>query len=257
MALGSDYEVMIRTRLERAGQVSTPRYTIEGQQERFSLLGSADAGAAAGKVVLTGKLDGKLRFEGGPVVPFDVKGGESVRRARTLDDLLRSPWASRGVYQVLMYLLGTGQPLGLFVTDTGGLPGLIPIRLEEHLERAESFLAAAEVAYRCKHAWAPLPVFSSNPEDCTRCDHRGKSCAPPWYSGEGPWVSASAELSDVVEDVLAYGEAATAHARAKKRLQDLCRGKRLVVIGGHTITGKPHGKGWRLTIEGKEGDDEV
>lgn len=255
MAFGDVFEVAVRTRLEQGGLYPGSRFTVQAQQERFQLRGQAGAGEAAGQVVITGKIDGKVRFEGGPAVPFECKAGESVKRIHDLEGLLRSPWASRYLYQLLVYLLGTGSPLGLFVLHSGAIPTLIPVLLEEHLDRAEQFLSAAETAWRCKHVGAPLPLFTSNPEHCLRCDHRGKSCAPPWYSGEGPYVSDSEELAEMVETVLEHDEAAKAHASAKKRLGDLCRGKELVLIKEHTLVGRPWGKGWRTEIQ-KEGEDD-
>ena len=249
MAFGDVYEVAARTRLEQAGLVSDPRFTIEAQQERFKIKGSQGSGAAAGQVVLTGKIDGKLRFDGhGGAVPFEIKAGESVKRVRSVEDLLASTWASRYLYQLLAYLYGNGAPVGIFVFHSGGLPTLIPVALEDHLDRMESFLASAEAAYRAKKG-APLPVHTSNPEHCLRCDHRDKSCAPPWFATEGPFVSDSEELKTVVKDVERHADAAKQHKRAKDRLSTICRGKRLVLIGDRTITGRPWGKGWRTEVQ--------
>lgn len=255
MAFGDVFEVAVRTRLEQGGLYPGSRFTVQAQQERFQLRGQAGAGEAAGQVVITGKIDGKIRFEGGPSVPFECKAGESVKRIYSLEGLLRSPWASRYLYQLLAYLLGNGEPLGLFVLHSGGIPTLIPVLLEEHLDRAEQFLSAAEAAWRVKHAGAPLPLVSSNPEHCLRCDHRGKSCAPPWYSGEGPYVSTDPELEALVDQMVEHEEAAAKHAEASKRVKDLCRKKPLVLIGRHTLTGRPHGNGWRTEIQ-KEGSDD-
>lgn len=255
MAFGDVYEVAIRTRLETAGANSSPPFTVEAQQEHFVLRGSEGSGIAAGKPVITGKIDGKIRFHDGRRLPFECKAGEIAKRIRNLDDMLRSPWASRWVYQHLSYLLGTAEPEGLFVLGTGGLPTLIPIVLDEHLEKAEAFYQSAEQAYRVKHGGEKLPDFSGNPEHCMRCDHRGKSCSPPWYSGEGPWISTDPELETVVETVAKNAAAAAEHVKAKKRVADLCRGKELVLIGKHTLTGRPWGKGWKTEIAGKEGDE--
>lgn len=257
MEFGNVFEVAVRTALEQAGQLSEPRFTVEGQQERFVLKGSAGSGAAAGKVVATGKIDGKLRFEGcRRLFPFECKAGESVKRIMSLDEMLRSPWASRYLYQLLLYLLGTGEPEGLFVLHSGGLPTLLPVVLEEHLDKAEAFYRAAEQAYRVKHAGEPLPDFSGNPEHCRRCDHRGKSCAPPWDSGEGPWISTDPELEALVDTMAKSSEAAAEYARAKKRVAYLCRGKYLVIIGSRTLTGRPWGRGWKTELAGEKGGEE-
>lgn len=257
MAFGNVFEVAVRTRLELAGLRSDPRFTVEGQQEHFTLKGSAGAGAAAGQVVATGKIDGKLAFDGvRQRFILECKAGESVKRITSVEEALRSPWASHYVRQLLLYLLGTGEPAGIFAFHSGGLPTLIPVILEDHLDKAEQFYAAAEQAYRVKHGGEELPDFSQNPEHCVRCDHRGKSCSPPWYSGEGPWISTDPELETVVDTVAKNAAAAAEHAKAKKRVADLCRGKELVLIGKHTLTGRPWGKGWKTEIIGQGDEDD-
>lgn len=252
MAHGSDFEQTIIARLKRAGRISEPRFAIEGEQEAFSLRNRD------GRVVATGKIDGFLRFEGERRrIVLETKDGESVRRCRTLEEALSGFWSAKYVRQILLYMLGTGTEDGLLIFGSGGLPTMIHLALSDHLEIAEQFWRASEIASGCKHDSRALPSFSSNPGHCLRCDHRGKSCAPPWYSGEGPYVSDSEELAEMVETVLTHDEAAKAHASAKKRLGDLCRGKDLVLIKEHTLIGRPWGKGWRTEIVRQGGEDDA
>lgn len=247
MALGKDFEANLRARLERAGRRSDPRFEVEGAQEHWKLYHREHPE----RVVLTGKTDGKIRIEGARKgVVFEIKRGDSFKRCRTVDDLLAGRWSAAAVYQALGYLLGVDLAEAVIIIDSGGVPTLIPIRLEDHRDKAEAFLAAAEVASECKHDGRQLPGFAENPELCDGCDHRGKSCAPPWFSGEGPWVSSDPGLVEVVETCLRTREAAREYGRGWERLKTLCRGLKLVLIGGHTITGKACGNGWKLKLEG-------
>ena len=246
MAWGDAFETEIRARLERAGRLSDPPFTVEAAQEHFNLRDRS------GRVILTGKIDGKLRisdpFES---LPFEIKRGETVKRCRTIEDMLSSFWSRVYVYQMLAYLFGMGSPVGIMILDTGAVPRILEIRLEEHLDKAEDFMQAAERAVDCKLEGKPLPDFSENPEDCQRCEHRGKSCAPPWFSGEGPFVSKSPELIELVSIVgdEDKAEAAKRYGKARRRILDMTRGKDLVIIGDRTITGRKAGNGWRMTIE--------
>ena len=155
---------------------------------------------------------------------------------------------SRYVYQLLAYLYGNGAPLGLFILHSGGLPVIVPVVLEDHLDRMESFLSSAEAAFRAKKG-EPLPVHTQNPEHCLRCDHKGKTCNPQWFESEGPWVSNDSELEAAVGEMVAHKDAAKKHAAAKSRIGTICRNKALVLIGDHTITGRPWGKGWRTEVQ--------
>lgn len=248
MAHGKDFEALLRGRLERAGRRSDPRFEVEGAQEHWKIYHRADPG----RVVLTGKTDGKIRISGeGQGIVFEVKRGVSFARCETVDDLLTGRWSAASVYQLLAYLLGLDLQEGLLIIDSGGMPRLIPIRLDDHLELAEDFRSKAEKAAECKHNGEELPSFAENPELCAGCDHRGKSCAPPWDSGEGPWVSGDAALVETVETCLRTREAAKDYGRSWERLKELCRGKELVMIGPYTVTGKAQGNGWKLKIEGE------
>lgn len=243
MAQGNDFETRWRARLELAGQRASPRFTVEGAQERFRL-----CHRETGDVVLTGKIDGKIRFEDRTRYPFETKRGKSYERCRTIEDLLAGQWSEKAVYQILVYLLGMGERHGLLILDTGGLPVLIEVDLEEHLDKAEAFWAAAERAVECK-AGAPLPDFAENPEWCRSCDHRGRSCAPPWYSGDGPKITAAPDLVAAVEDCLEHKNAADIYRRQWERLKTICRDEELVIIGDYTIAGRPHGRGWKIEIQ--------
>jgi len=248
MAWGNEFEIGVRTRLERAGRRSDPRFCVEGSQEHFRLHHRDDPS----RVVLTGKIDGKIRIER-DATPFEIKRGQSYRGCRTVADLLAGRWSASSVYQLLAYLLGMELPEGLLVVDSGDVPTLIPVLLDDHLDEAEAFWAAAETASECKHDGADLPDFSPNPEHCTGCDHRGKSCSPPWHNGEGPYITNDPDLVASIETVIGTKAAAKEHAREWERIKSLCRGKELVLIGSNTVTGKPSARGWKLTVESGPG----
>lgn len=237
---GDEYEASAVAHLIRAGRLSDPPFAVEHQQERFILQDRAD------RVVITGKIDGQLRFpslesyERPAAVPFEIKSGVSVQHCQTLDDMLRGHWTRGMVYQMLAYLFGLGLPRGVLILNRPGFPRFIDIELDDRgLEMAERFIQRATLAVDVKQGIDQLPGFTEDQTLCGKCDHRGKSCAPPIDSGEGLAYLGGERFSEAARDMVENAEAAQKHARAKRVLAGATRGNRLVSIGGDFIaTGK-------------------
>jgi len=233
MRRGNERENSVVSRLLRIGPRSTPYFQVIGTQSRFEIKDRD------GVVLIVGKYDGKLRFEGQrlPVV-FEIKSGESVKRIETFDDFDRSTWTRHMPDQLLAYLLAEGLPYGLLILDKPGMPTLIPVTLEDHLDRAEGFLRDARVAIDCKQLLAPLPDFTQDRAECQRCDHYKKSCLPPADFGEGVQIITDEGLIEAAVIRLETERAHRDFELADKRLKAGLRGVENAIIGNVLMNGK-------------------
>lgn len=179
---GNDRERDILADLSRIGRNATPEFNIVGQQEAFKLRDRK------GRQVISGKVDAFLQIVLARKVraPFEIKAWHAniVERIETFDDLFENPWTRSGAYQLLSYLYGHGLPLGFMVLDRGGLPKLLPVLLEEHLDKMEEFLTKAERVVDHALTWVnepvgTLPDFIDDPIECRRCPFYGAVCNPP------------------------------------------------------------------------------
>lgn len=191
-----------------------------------------------GTLLISGKKDGAIRFQGErQSVPFEVKSGVSFSRVESLDDLERSPWTRHAPDQLLTYQLANAVPLGLLIIDRPGVPLWLPLVLEENLERAEGFMVDARTAIDTRFGRRPLPPFIDDQNECKRCPHMGKSCAPPLDFGPGvrflddPDVEAALKIRETSRDAHLDYERAD---RVLKRL----RGMVNVICGDFHILGK-------------------
>lgn len=226
---GLDFEADTRARLIKAGKMADPPFTVEGGQERLEIKDRN------GRVIIVGKLDGKLDFGRGlGAFPFEIKGGESVRRVNSVADFDEGVWTRPMLRQLLVYLLGTGCPTGIFVLKRPGGPTFIKVSLEdaEMLDMAEGFMQDATLACDVAAGLAELPDFTTNPANCTRCDHYGKSCAPDVDFGEGLQVVDDDDLVKLARDVCENREAAAKFSKAEKDLKAAFKGRPLVHLGG-------------------------
>jgi len=231
---GDAYERSAVAHLMRAGEVSDPTFEVECQQEHVEVRDRK------GRVVITGKIDGKLAFRGKrDRVPFDVKSGTSVQNATSLEALDRGRWTQAIIPQLSVYLLALGVDLGMLVLNRPGWPLLLDVPLDDkRLEVAEDFIQRATLAVAVKHDEERLPDFHSDTSVCMTCDHRGKSCAPPIDGGEGLKYIEDPALEAAAKTFVDLGEDARAFGRAKKKLQAAFRDRPLVSISGrYTVTG--------------------
>lgn len=172
---GNDRERDLLNDLSKIGRDSDPPFEVVAQQQRFELKDKK------GRVCIVGKTDARIRFErthGG--IPVEVKAWSPflTNRIERFEDLQLSPWTKPGAYQLLSYLLGAGEPVGILLLDMSGLPLPIPVELEPNLDMIESFLQDAEKALDEKEA-GTLPEFIDDPAECQRCPFYGGVCNPP------------------------------------------------------------------------------
>ena len=171
---GNDRERDLKNDLARCGRNSNPPFEVVGSQERFELKDKK------GRVAIVGKVDCRLQFTRTSRVPVEIKSWSVylTNRIFSFEDLFLSPWTKPGAYQLLAYLLGAGEPVGVLLLDKPGLPMPITVKLEENLELIEHFLQDAELAMDHKEA-GTLPDYHQDPAECQRCPFFGGVCNPP------------------------------------------------------------------------------
>lgn len=233
MERGNERERSIIIQLQRAGErAEIPFEVIEGQK-RFEVTDRD------GAVVLTGKIDGKIKFKDGVKATFDTKAGDSFRYANSVDDLLHNVWTWASVWQLCTYLLREGEPFGYLILDRSGLPEMVPVILEEHLGEVEAFIQEARLAWNYRHDKGPEPAYCENPSICRRCPHLTKSCTPPTMRlGEGMTLISDEDLIQSAEAYFKTEVAAAENTRAWKKLTAALRGIEHGLLGPFEFSGK-------------------
>lgn len=231
---GSDRERDLLTDLRLIGRATTPHFEIEGQQQGFPVHGRD------GSKVISGKIDGKLRFEHQRVgAPLEVKAWASttVERIETFDDVFENPWTRSGGYQLLSYLYGNNIEYGFLLLDRSGIPRLLLVELNDrNLERMEAFLARAERVVA--HAKAgTLPDFIDDPAECKRCGFYGTVCQPP-LSAQPIDVITDPEVEARLEEWWALRDAGKRWRDLDEQVKKQLRGVTGAVAGHFSISGR-------------------
>lgn len=229
---GNDRERDLLADLARMGRNATPPFQVIGQQDAFKVRDRR------GRYVISGKVDAFLSIER-MKAPIEVKAWspQLVDRIETFTDLFDNVWTRSGGYQLLAYLYGHGDPVGFMVLDRSGLPKLVPVVLEEHLDRMEDFLAKAE---RCvDHAQAETlpPFLEGDAAECRRCPFYGGVCQPPLGAADVQ-VFTDAELEADLERWHALRDAGKEWASLDDKLKKRLRGTENGIAGPFSITGK-------------------
>lgn len=131
-----------------------------------------------GRVILTGKIDGMIRYKG-KKVPCEVKSLDPniYNTLETAEDFNRYTWARKYPLQLLSYMYGHGYDEGIFiVTDCKGHWKILPMALdyaqmEEILQKCERVMDAI--------ASGNAPDFIKDASVCRKCWALGRVCAPP------------------------------------------------------------------------------
>lgn len=229
---GDQRERDIVADLDLVGRHSDPPFKVEGQQKRFELKDRK------GRVCISGKVDAQLLI-GRHRVTVETKAWSPmvVDRITTFTDVFDHPWTRAGGYQLLSYLYGSGEPYGLLVLDRSGLPRILPVTLDHHLDLVEDFLSRAERVL--DHAAAgTLPDFlQDNPQECRRCPFYGTTCQPPLFS-QGAQVLTDPELEQLLEDREALKGSGEAYRKLDEDVKARLRGIESAVAGPFIISGK-------------------
>ena len=238
---GDDRERDLLADLTRIGRDAEPPFTVIGQQERFALKDHK------GRTAIVGKVDARLAVDG-VNAPLEIKAWSPmmVDRIETFADLFENPWTRSGGYQLLAYLYGAGQPFGFLLLDRSGIPRLLPVELERHLDRMEDFLLRAERVL--DHVAAgTLPAFlTDDPGECRRCTWYGHTCNPP-LSAVGATVLSDPDLEAALEKRETLKAAADEFDALDKDVKQRLRGVESGIAGPFQILGK-WGKQSRLDL---------
>jgi hypothetical protein len=240
MEQGNEAERAIVARLHKIGPFCSPSFQVAEQQHRF------ETKDRDGIILVTGKMDGRLRFKDGAAPPFEIKSGRTYEGCETLEDFDRGPWARAAVDQLLAYLYAdnpknypNGEPWGfIFVRRLSRFPQPVRVNLLDHLERVEAFMREARAAVDARHGLGPLPDFIQDPAECRRCPHFGKSCSPPLDYGAGIQVISEPEAITAAEVREKTRAARDEYEAADKYLKERFRGIEAGIVGDFQIRGK-------------------
>lgn len=231
---GDDRERDLLADLMRIGRDAELPFDVIGQQERFSLKDRR------GREVIAGKVDAQLEIER-KRYPLEVKAWHPsiVDRIDTFDDLFENPWTKSGAHQLLSYLFGSNQRYGFLLIDRSGLPMLLDVDLESHLDRMEEFLARAE-RIRDHYEAGTLPDFIDDATECKRCPFYGAVCNPS-LSAKDVHVLTDPELEADLHRWHELREAGKEWASLDGRLKKQLRGIENAIAGPFAIQGKWQG----------------
>lgn len=228
---GNDRERDLLADLSRIGRNADPEFRIVGQQDAFKVRDRQ------GRQIISGKVDAFLEIDRWRA-PIEVKAWapQIVDRIDTFADVFESPWTRSGGFQLLSYLYGHAHPAGFLLLDRSGLPKLLPIVLDEHLDRMEEFLSRAERVV--DHALAgTLPPFLDDASECRRCPFMGGTCQPP-LSAPDIAVLTDPELEADLQRWHDLQAAGKEWHTLDRRIKDRLRGVEHGVAGPFAITGK-------------------
>lgn len=236
---GEEAENAIVARFHRIGQFASPAFKVEQQQHRFEIPDRD------GVVLVTGKMDGRLRFHDGQAPPFEIKSGRTYEGCDSIEALDRSPWARSAVDQILAYLYAdkptnyaNNEPWGfLFIKRQSRMPAPIRVNLLEHLGRVEAFLSQARQAVDYRHGRGPRPPYIDDPSECKKCGHFGKSCTPPLDYGGGVEVISDPELSEALDVRERCRPAHEAFEQADSYAKERLRGVESALVGNYLVKG--------------------
>jgi hypothetical protein len=191
---GKDRERNTILDLTMVGRFSEQPFEVIAQQKRFELKDRK------GRIAVSGKVD--LMLDYGyhkPKIPCELKDYHTnlTDRIFTFEDVLQGKWTQKAARQLLCYLFGEGEELGLLVFTRPGLPKIIPVFLSDHLNLVEEFLTKAEQALDHRDS-GTLPDYIQDASECQRCNFYGMVCNPPIMSGEGAQIVTDPETIEII-----------------------------------------------------------
>jgi hypothetical protein len=240
---GDDRERDLLSDLSRIGRDAEPRFNVIGQQERFTLKDHK------GRIAISGRVDARLDLGNGARPPLEVKAWSPmlVDRIETFADLFENPWTKSGALQLLSYLYGAAEPFGFLLLDRSGIPKLVPVELDEHLDRVEEFLTRAERVLDYVAAGELPPFLEGEPDECRRCPWYGAVCNPPLDSGGVVKVLIDPALEAALERRAAIEKIGREYADLDDEIKKHLRGVTSAVVGKFSIRGR-WGKSSRLEL---------
>jgi hypothetical protein len=238
---GNDRERDLLSDLGRIGRNAEPPFQIIGQQEAFRVRDRK------GRYVISGKVDAFLTIAS-MRAPLEVKAWSPflVDRIDTFADLFENVWTRSGGFQILSYLFGHSQPVGFLVLDRSGLPKLIPVVLDEHLDKMEDFLAKAERVVDHAQAETLPPFLQNDSAECQRCPFFGAVCQPD-LSAKDTTVITDPEIEAQLARWHELRETGKEWSSLDYKLKQQLRGIEAAIAGSFSISGR-WGKSSRVDL---------
>jgi hypothetical protein len=229
---GDDRERDLLIDLARVGRDAEPPFEVVGQQVRFELLDRR------GRVAIVGKVDAQIKINGW-LAPLEVKAWSPflVDRIERFADLFDNKWTIAGAYQLLSYLWGANEPYGFLLLDRSGLPLLLPVELDAHLDRMEDFLTRAETAIDHQRAGTLPDYLVGDAAECQRCPYYGSVCNPP-IEHVGATLVTDPDLEAMLDRHHALTAAGREYNDLDRSIKERLRGVERGIVGSFLVEGR-------------------
>ncbi len=256
MIRGRERDRAVSARLTNIGEMSKPTFDVNLRQRKFLIHDRNNTDGSKGPVIVAGMVDGALEFDE-PLtarasrirrVPFEIKSGMAAARVSKESDLPQSRWTKHFIDQILMYIYAMNQqglevPMGALVLEQPGLPLIIDVWLEDHLDRVESFLTDARAAVDVRYGRGDLPPYITDIEECWACTHFRKSCSPDVDYGPGVSVVTDPDVIELLDVRGNSHETSKLYTKTHDKLKMMFKGIKHVIAGDWEITGKKNKAG--------------
>ena len=187
------------------------------------------------KYFVTGKIDGKLRWQGRRV-PFEIKrvSPYAFDKLNTVEDFKASEWDYKKLRQLTLYLFLHSEEVGLFILSNG-IGGRKVIVVPLDYELGEAILKSLEQTNAAVKSGVLPDRIEYTSKICGRCPWR-RTCLPDLAFGEGV-VLGDAELKDAVTRYLDLKPRAAEFEKVKKEIKSTSEGKPLLAVDNYLIEG--------------------
>ena len=185
---------------------------------------------------VTGKIDGKLRWQG-KRVPFEVKRVSPYvfDQLNNVEDFRRDEFSLKKLRQLTLYLYLHSEEAGLFILSNGlGQRRVIVVPLDYEL--AEQILKSLEQTNAALKAGVLPERIPYHSKICGYCPWR-RTCLPDMNFGEGA-VLGDAELKAAVAQFVTLKPSASEYDKLRKSIAFTVKDKPLVIAGEYLITGE-------------------
>lgn len=191
---------------------------------------------AKGHVILRGKVDGFVTYEG-KQYPMEIKTVDPLifRCVNTVHDFQRWHWMAKYPAQLMGYLYGNNMEEGFFLLDDcKGTWKLLPLILD--YAEMEKILRRCEQAVDHRDS-GTLPDYYTDAEVCRKCWAFGRVCFPP-IAAEGTILLDDPEFEAKLERREELFPAHKEYEDLDEDVKKSVRGKNGVLVGRFLITGK-------------------
>lgn len=243
------FDEHLLARLE-AGREAEPRdlskllaYQLEIVEQQCSF----ETRDRQGRVILRGRIDGKIKW-GGRRVPFDIKTVTPLvfPRLNTVDDLLASPFFQKWAKQLWSYEYLNNIDTGFLLLDDllGHWKCLeVPLdfdRMEQVLRQCESAVESVEQITR-QHVPEDqaLPPYHPDADVCRRCWAFGRVCTPP-VTYEGMEILDDVDFEAKLDRRAALAESAQEYEALDKEVKARLKYRPRVIVGHYLVEGTEH-----------------